>query len=903
VPTEPLREQLERALVDRYAIEREIGAGGMATVYLAHDKKHDRRVAIKVLDPLLGAVLGAERFLSEIKVTANLQHPNLLPLFDSGDANGLLYYVMPFVDGETLRHRIDREKQMSIESAVGIAVAVTYALAYAHERGVVHRDLKPENILFQAKQPVVADFGIALAVSNAGGQRVTQTGLSVGTPQYMSPEQAVADRGVDARADIYALGAVLYEMLTGEPPHTGTSSQAIIAKLLTEEARPVSVVRRSVPPHVDAAVRRALQKLPADRFETAHDFALALQGKAEPSARPDSAAERRLRAGASERAADRIRASRVWSWTPWFISVAAALLLGWSVLRPTSVAPVARVARFVVSGIGDPALNGAPTITPDGQNLVFVNTADPARTLHVRPLGELRSRMLPGTEGAAAPFVSPDGRWVGFFAGGQVKKVALDGGTPAMTLGPGPPLARGAWSAGGAIVMRGNDRSGLTWVSESGERSTVHALTALDTSAGEGGHGAPLALPDGRTIVFTINGRSGSELAVTRLVRDDPRPAQHTRLGIQGDAVAFRDGWLIVRTPRATLEAVRFDLASGRVSGAPVAVLQDPSGIESATLADDGTLVYTRAQLSDSVVIVDSHGAARSFLATPVVQAGDARVQLEFAVASRHFMNPRVSPDGRRLQLLVVSPQGMSVWSYDMSSGTPTRLTATERVFGSEWAPDGRHILYSTNEGKTSVVWLQPLANAGVADKLFEAPGLMWGTLSPDGRTVVLQRIVDKLWTLWTLRLDDATRTAQPLFHETANASMPHLSPDGHWLAYVSSGPEREAVFVRPFPGPGLPIQVSEGSGTEPMWAPDGRRLFYRAGRALVAASVTSSAGFIVTGRTTLFSGSFDGGMPHANYAVTSDGEHFVMVSGRSSPESVVVLHWDEELRRQLARR
>ena len=205
----------------------------MATVYLARDIKHQRLVALKVLDPELGAVLGAERFLSEIRVTANLQHPNLLPLFDSGDAKGLLYYVMPFVERETLRARLEREKQLPIDESVRIATAIASGLAYAHARGVIHRDLKPENILFQAGQPVVADFGIALAVSNAGGTRVTQTGLSLGTPQYMSPEQATGDRTIDARADIYALGAVTYEMLAGEPPFTGTTAQAIIARLMT----------------------------------------------------------------------------------------------------------------------------------------------------------------------------------------------------------------------------------------------------------------------------------------------------------------------------------------------------------------------------------------------------------------------------------------------------------------------------------------------------------------------------------------------------------------------------------------------------------------------------------------------------------------------------------------------
>src|SRR4051812_48758218 len=231
-------DQLNISLAGRYVIERELGQGGMATVYLAQDIKHKRNVALKVLKPELGAVLGVERFLSEIQVTANLQHPNLLPLFDSGESEGLLFYVMPYVDGESLRARLDREKQFSVDEAVRLAVAIAGALEYAHQNGVIHRDMKPENILLQAGQPVIADFGIALAVSNAGGARVTQTGISLGTPQYMSPEQATGDRVIDGRSDIYSLAAMTYEMLTGEPPHTGTSAQSIIAKLMTEDVRP-----------------------------------------------------------------------------------------------------------------------------------------------------------------------------------------------------------------------------------------------------------------------------------------------------------------------------------------------------------------------------------------------------------------------------------------------------------------------------------------------------------------------------------------------------------------------------------------------------------------------------------------------------------------------------------------
>src|SRR4051812_5715079 len=246
-------EQLNIALAGRYSIERLFGEGGMPTVYWARDVKHNRRVALKVLKPDLGAIVGAERFLSEIEVTANLQHPNLLPLFDSGAADGVLFYVMPYVEGETLRHRIDRETQLPVDEAIRIATMVGGALEYAHRKGVIHRDLKPENILLHEGQPMVADFGIALALSNAGGNRVTQTGLSLGTPQYMSPEQATGDRTIDGRTDIYSLGAMLYEMLAGDPPHTASTSQAIIAKVLTDKPRSVRTLRPTVPVHVDLA--------------------------------------------------------------------------------------------------------------------------------------------------------------------------------------------------------------------------------------------------------------------------------------------------------------------------------------------------------------------------------------------------------------------------------------------------------------------------------------------------------------------------------------------------------------------------------------------------------------------------------------------------------------------------
>src|SRR5678809_932156 len=272
--------RLGAALADRYRIERELGAGGMATVYLAHDLKHERQVAIKTLKPELAAVLGAERFIVEIKTTAALQHPHILPLFDSGEADGFLYYVMPYIQGETIREKVNRETQFGVDEAVRIAREIADALDYAHRHGVIHRDIKPENILLHDGRAMVMDFGIALAVSAAAGGRMTETGLSLGTPHYMSPEQATAEKEISARSDIYSLASVLYEMLTGNPPHTGASAQQIIAKIVTEPAQPVTSLRRSVPPNVAAAVAKALERLPADRFGSAAKFAEALENPA-----------------------------------------------------------------------------------------------------------------------------------------------------------------------------------------------------------------------------------------------------------------------------------------------------------------------------------------------------------------------------------------------------------------------------------------------------------------------------------------------------------------------------------------------------------------------------------------------------------------------------------------------
>src|SRR5688572_25682343 len=410
--------RLASALADRYRIERELGAGGMATVHLAEDVRHHRKVALKLLHPELSAVIGPERFLKEIELTANLQHPHILPLFDSGTADGQLFYVMPFVEGESLRGRLERERQLPIADAILIAREVADALHYAHERGVVHRDIKPENILLQGGHALVADFGIALAVQHAGGQRMTQTGLSLGTPHYMSPEQAMGDRTLDARSDIYALGAVTYEMLTGDPPFTGSSAQAIVAKVLTERPSPPSTMRDTVPAGVERAVHTALAKLPADRYPTAEAFGAALgaTGYAEPAApsssRPSSLVSRRTRAPLAAMT---------------LVTALSLALAAWAWLRREGPAAGTSRMTLLFEELYDDAEEG-PIISPDGRTFVSSNRQG---ELLLRHESSREHRAIPGSRNTWSPFFSPEGDSIAYMTGFPGDLNVVDLGTMA----------------------------------------------------------------------------------------------------------------------------------------------------------------------------------------------------------------------------------------------------------------------------------------------------------------------------------------------------------------------------------------------------------------------------------------------------------------------------------------
>ena len=888
-------DRLKTALADRYAIERELGAGGMATVYLAQDLKHERQVAVKVLRPELAAVLGAERFLQEIKTTANLQHPHILPLFDSGEADGFLYYVMPFIAGETLRDKLNRETQLGIEEAVKITTEVADALDYAHRNNVIHRDIKPENILLHDGRPVVADFGIALAVSAAAGGRMTETGLSLGTPHYMSPEQATAEKDLTNRSDIYSLGAVLYEMLTGDPPHVGSSAQQIIMKIVTDEPRPVTELRKSVPANVAAATAKALEKLPADRFASAESFAEALENPAYALATTAGVGTVPQSEGLWKRLAIGLAV----------VTSLVAIWALWPVLQTKDFTGSRPTKLSVSLPPGDTISTSTSTIiavSPDGSDVVYVARRDTAQQLFLRALDQYETRPIPGTEGARAPFFSPDGEWVGFYAGGSLKRVRLaDGESHTIADSVAAEFAGASWGADGTIVL-GSLGSGLARVSATG--GSITEIIVPDIELGERGHSLPEVLPNGKAVLYTIV--TGLSFERTRIGVMSLETGERHVLVESGLQPRYAATGHLVYVNGTSLWALQFDNERLQVLGEPVPVLEDVRVFHTTTahfsFSRDGTLVYVHGQApqpADSLVWVDRQGH-ETLIAVP-------GFRLNF---------PHLSPDGRRVALTEFSDSGLETWLLDLARGVLSRFD--ERGVKNHlqvWTPDGERIVFtSARDGPQNLFWKSADA-AGEAQRLHSSLGHKdAGSFSPDGALLAFAQLDPRSdWDIWFLEIDTVPRV-RPFLQTPFAETTPMISPDGSWLAYRSDESGRNEVYVTPFPEGGQRWQISATGGSEPLWSRDGRELFYQAGDSMMVVTVGADAELVVGRPILLFRGSYrlPVGYGYPNYDIDADGQRFLMIKPgllvegteqaviETSPPINVVLNWFQELKERV---
>ena len=856
---------LAAALADRYTIDRELGQGGMATVYLAHDRRHDRRVAVKVLRPELAAVIGADRFLSEIRTTANLQHPHILPLFDSGEAGSFLFYVMPYVEGESLRDRLAREKQLPIGDAVRIASEVASALDYAHRHGVIHRDIKPENILLHDGRALVADFGIALAASKAGS-RMTETGMSLGTPHYMSPEQAMGEREITARSDVYALGAMLYEMLSGDPPFTGSTAQAIVAKVLTNEPPPLQPQRRSIPEHVEAAVMTALEKLPADRFATAGEFGAALGGTGGTAA---SATSRRMVA-AQRRGNGKLVLAAVGAG-----ALALGTLGGMQVRRER---PAERLpTRFEISA---PGLGFSPwrniSLSADGRTLVyFVAGRGEAGGLYVRPLDRLEPRQIPGLGGVDAadnPYISPDGRELMVGRPGQMLRIPITGGQATPLPGvPEDPF--GVIDDAGAIVYGGLD--GGIWRLPRGGGAVQ--LSAPDTANDERRQILTDVLPGGR--VALVGGSSGTGFADRMYTLDLESGIRRPLLDVdmRGAYYAGRNT-LVYVTADQMLYGIRFDPEKQITTGDPVQlggpVETMPLGTPRVTVSRTGTVVYAPRSPAE-LVVIDRQGIARPLLE-----------------ATAEYHNPRFSPDGRSVSVDINEPSGRDVWVLSLDQGTLTRATFENDGHDAIWSRDGRSLVYvGTRDGR--ILLLRSRMGGSPGEPLTPDVAAAPGAWLADGR-------------LLTVTTANAQQRGYNIMVDSAGRLVPYLatnfgeawvatSPDGRWMSYASDASRRFEVYVAPADGSAGRIQVSVGGALESNWGADGRTLYYTATdtRQMMVARLEIDPSPRVVSREPIFSlGDLIGAEPHANFDVAADGR-IVMVRRPQTPRLVLIQNVD----------
>jgi len=892
--------RLTAALTDRYRIERELGQGGMATVYLAADLKHDRRVALKVLKPELAAVIGAERFLAEIKTTANLQHPHILPLFDSGPVDGTVFYAMPFVEGETLRARLSREKQLPIPEAVRITSEIASALDYAHRHGVIHRDIKPENILLHDGQALVADFGIALAASRSeGSSRMTETGMSLGTPHYMSPEQAMGERDLDARTDVYALGCMLYEMLSGETPFTGPTAQAIIEKVMSSEPEPVTTLRRMVPRHVAHAIHIAIQKLPADRFPTAAAFAEALINPAtHGTLSPFATASVPLRANRPALA---------------FAGLAALATISalWGALRPGPAQAAEELTRFALSLPAGQELAPSAGIrvafAPDGRSFVYAGPGSSNSQLWLRKLGDLEAAPLAGSDGATSPSFSPDGQEIGFVTLNpfSLKIVSLASGQSRLVSGEdfSQGLSGGglAWAQDGFIYVDAG--RGLARVHPDGTGFAM--VMPLDTLAGEAGVAWPALLPEGRGILVRVR-RGGDPLADYSIVVVDLRDGSRKRLVRALVARYSPTGHLFWVTADGSLHAQRFDLDRLELTGAPALLWSGLAvgGFGSVDLA-----------LSPSGDLLYATGAGTTGFAELVWVArnGATTSRIDTTAGSGFITGLALSPDGSAAALELLRPAGGStltrIWVMQLGRGQVQLVTSHEaHSRNPAWSPDGRDLFYSTFGG--TEVWRRRAdGSGGPALVLRERRGVEDLVVGSDGKTIVFRSSWNEPASSDLLQFRIGVDSAPaPLLATPANEQGPALSPDGRWLAYASNESGRYEVYVRPFPEvEASKVQVSVNGGSGAQWSAGGGLFYVNGAGDMMAAQVSTRPTFAATRLDRLFNASgFLGDGQNAFYAVSADGQRFLMLDisspGRQDVGSrlVMVQHFAAELARRL---
>jgi eukaryotic-like serine/threonine-protein kinase len=900
-----------------YEIDSSIGAGGMGEVYSARDTRLDRSVALKVLPTeFAGNAQFKLRFEREAKTISSLNHPNICQLFDIGEAviearpasgvehadvtstdsarltsrasHPIHYLVMELLRGETLAARLQRGA-LPLEQALRVAIEIAGALENAHRHGIIHRDLKPANVMLTPTGAKLLDFGLAksspivsptgdTSMSGATHHRgLTEEGTILGTFQYMAPEQLEGTEA-DARTDIFAFGAMLYEMVTGRRAFEGKTRTSLIAAIVDRDPPPIAAVQPLTPPALERIIRVCLAKDPDERWQTAHDLLLQLRWIEEAGSEAGIAAPIAARRRTRERFA-------------WSLHLATAVLavaitagvIAWrreapKVVQTSIVAPAGAQFHFV---------QGPMALAPDGSRVAFLAEQGGGRMLWVRPLNGSSAQPLAGTAGASHPFWSPDSRYIGFFAGGKLRKIDANGG-PAQTIADAPDGRGGSWSSGGMIVFAPNVYSGLQVVSDVGGVSTP--VTKLEKNIRS--HRLPWFLPDGRHFIYLMVAPGGPQQShVIRLASADGSVSRDLTEANSG--AIFANGHLLYLRDES-LVAQSFDPKSfvlGR-DLTPIAEGVSGHGHFHGTFSanDRGMLIYETGS--------DAGRSQLTFL--------DAQgKQVQTVGKDADYRNPVLSNDGTRIAVSIETAGGSDIWVIDISRGTSTRLTFEPgNEFVPLWSPDDEYIIYTSNAKSPGDIMIKRSSGTGSAEVLYESPHLSLASdWSADGRTIAMQEVNAEAragWDLWLITMPEkkAELFLQTPFQET----QAKISPDSRWLSYSSNESGRNEVYVQALSGGGGKWQISTEGGERGRWSRDGQQLFYEAGDRLMAVDVSTAGGrFQASVPRELFSSKSFRKLPGWQFDVTGDGKRFlanVLTEEARVEPLTLVQNWPQRLKR-----
>ena len=868
-----------------YEIASPLGAGGMGEVYRAKDTRLERTVAIKILPAQFSAdPVRKQRFEREAKTISSLNHPNICTLHDIGSQDGSDYLVMECVEGETLAKRQEKGA-LPLEQVLKIGAQIADALDKAHRAGIVHRDLKPGNIMLTPSGAKLLDFGLAkpaapmtsvatMTAAVTQDSPVTEQGTIVGTFQYMSPEQ-VEGKELDGRSDIFSLGAVLYEMLTGQRAFQGKSQLSVASAILEKEPAPISSIKPLTPPALDHAIRRCLAKEPEKRWQSAADLSGELQWIGEGGSQAGVAGPSITKGRLGERSA--------WLAATTILTVTALVLAAVFLRRaPKPLELVHVTAEIGADATLVPAYGSLVALSPDGTHLAFVaRGADQSTRIYIRSLSQTRATVLAGTDGARYPFFSPDGQWIGFFADEKLKKIARDGGAT-VTICNAPRDSGGSWGPNGTIVFSAATPGGAQLFKVSSQGGSPEPVAPPDKQTGEVAQVWPQVLPSGKGVLYTSRPVS-PDFESADLVVFSPASGLRKTVIRGGFCGRYSPSGHLLYIHEGNLFTVPFNLNRLEVSGEPQPIVEEVasnnliSGGAQFSFSESGTLAYISGQGATPKVAIywmDREGKFQPLREAP---AG--------------YRQPAFSPDGKRLAVEVREGKTSDVWVHDLERDTFTRLAVDAGA--PAWTPDGQRIAYyffAEKNGQANLYWKRA-DGMGDAQRLTVSKDYQFPfSWTPDGRTLAFSEFNSSgtNWDVMTLSLEGDEKSGwkpnepKPFVNSPFNDGYPDFSPDGRWLAYGSSESGIYEVYVRPFPGPGGRWQISSGGGSFPKWSRNGKELFYRTrgpdSRIMVATYSVSSGSFHADKPRLWSPGQFTDLGVYPNFDMHPDGKRFAVL-------------------------